>query len=137
MKELYLKKMQAKREGTPRPEDSAPKSEPLVLTHVTSQEQWDEKCGPTFKGICAVGFVGAPDLATGEYDANTVSIFDNMMNSLSHHMRASYRFVWMDVVCQSKLAANFDLTPDISPGLVMYSPLKKRYAKYVGNFKEV
>lgn len=136
MKDMYMKKMQAKQEGSSPAEDSAPSAGPVVLTHITSQQQWEEQCGSTFKGLCVVGFVGAPDLATGEYDSDSVSIFENMMNSLSHHMRASFHFVWLDIVCQAELATSFDLTPDTSPALVMYSPLKKRYATYVGNFKQ-
>jgi hypothetical protein len=65
-----------------------------------------------------------------------VAIFETLMNSLSHHMRASFHFVWLDIVCQPKVAESFDLTPDTAPGLVMYSPLKQRYATYVGNFKQ-
>lgn len=137
MKDQYIKKMQAKQEGAPPRADNVPDMGPSVLTHVTSQEQWEQQCGPDFKGICAVGFVGAPELSSGEYDASSVLIFETLMNSLSHHMKASFHFVWMDVACQAELAASFDLTPDTSPGLVMYSPLKKRYATYVGNFKQV
>lgn len=136
LKEAYLKKMQAKQQGAAPPPESAPAAGPAVLTHVTSQQQWAEQCGTGFKGICAVGFVGAPDLSTGEYDAASVAMFESLMNSLSHHMRASFRFVWLDIACQADLALNFDLNPDFSPGLVMYSPLKKRYATYMGNFKQ-
>lgn len=138
MKELYTKKMRAKQEGSS-PVDSTADSGtvPAVLTHITSQQQWEAQCGPSFKGICVVGFVGTPDVTTGQYDPESVAIFDNLMMSLSHHMRASFRFVWMDIACQSTLAESFDLTPDTAPGLVMFSPLKKRYAAYVGNFKQV
>jgi hypothetical protein len=137
VKERYIKKMQAKQanQGKETGGTASASSEPLVLTHVTSQEGWEERCGESFKGICVVGFVGAPELSTGEYDGNSIAIFENFMNSLSHHMRASFHFVWIDIACQSKLAENFDLTPDVTPALVMYSPLKKRYANYVGNFK--
>lgn len=107
---------------------------PAVLTEISSADDWEKLCGDTFKGICAIGFMGAPKGVDPE-DANNLALFQTAIDSMD--LNAAYNFVWVDASCQTALAEVFEVSGGATPALAVYSPLKGRYAKYVGSFDKV
>jgi hypothetical protein len=107
---------------------------PAILTEITSSDDWEKYCGDDFKGICAVGFMGAPKGVDSE-DARNLDLFQAAIDSMD--LNAVYNFVWVDASCQTKLAELFEVSGGATPALAVYSPLKGRYAKYVGSFDKV
>jgi hypothetical protein len=108
--------------------------EPAVVKHVKTTEQWEALCGSQFKGLCAIAFMGAPEGADPD-DAASVAKFQAAVDQLSSS--SLYNFVWVDASCQVSLAEQLEVTGGATPALVVYSPLKNRFAKYVGKFAQV
>ncbi|CAE7356299.1 unnamed protein product [Symbiodinium microadriaticum] len=104
---------------------------PAILSEVSSADDWQKYCGDGFKGICAVGFMGAP-AGVDPADAEAISVFQAAIDSMD--LTSAYNFVWVDASCQTKLAEAFEVTGGATPALVVYSPLKNRFAKYVGSY---
>jgi hypothetical protein len=111
-----------------------PPSEVPVVKHTKTPEEWEALCGSQFKGLCAVAFMGAPEGADPA-DAASIAIFQGAVDQLSSS--AAFNFLWVDASCQVNLAEGLDITGGATPALVVYSPLKNRYAKYIGRFAQV
>jgi hypothetical protein len=108
--------------------------EPAVVKHVKTTEQWEALCGSQFKGLCAIAFMGAPEGADPA-DVASVAKFQAAVDQLSSS--SAYNFLWIDASCQVSLAEQLEVTGGATPALVVYSPLKNRFAKYVGKFAQV
>lgn len=107
---------------------------PVELVSVTSADEWEKMCGETFKGICAIAFMGAPE-GVDPADAANLEQMQKAMDAMD--LTSAYNFVWVDASCQTKLAELFDVSGGSTPALAVYSPLKNRFAKYIGSFSKV
>ena len=100
------------------------------LLRVTTEAEWNEHCGATFRGICAIGLVGESSRAIAEASLNSV------MRTMGRSGGA-FKFLIVDAECQyGALATRFDATYESLPALVAYSPSKARYALFTASFKE-
>ena len=98
---------------------------------VANEAEWDEHCGTSFRGICAVGLL--PSAA--EPAASAVSALNAVMADLGRS-GAAFRFITVDGECQYGFANRFDLQLEHFPALAAYSPSKGRFAVFRGAFKE-
>jgi hypothetical protein len=111
-----------------------PPSEAAVVKHTKTSEEWEALCGSQFKGLCAVAFMGAPE-GVDPADAASIATFQGAVDQLSS--AAAFNFLWVDASCQVSLAEGLEVTGGATPALVVYSPLKNRFAKYIGKFAQV
>ena len=110
------------------------KGGPAELTEVSSEEDWQKFCGDGFKGLCAIAFMGSP-AGADPADSEALSVFKGAIEAME--LTAIYHFIWIDASCQTKLAETFEVTGGATPALAVYSPLKNRFAKYVGSYAKV
>jgi len=99
------------------------------LLRVTSEAEWQEHCGSSFRGICAIG------MSNGADDSATIGILRDIMTSLGK-AGAAFKFLLVDGKCFQEFALRFDVSYDNLPAAVAYSPSKSRYANFKGNFLE-
>lgn len=124
-------------EGESTSSSTSPQSDvrkgPAVVKHVKTTQEWESLCGSQFKGICAVAFMGSPE-GMDTADTASVALFQQAVEKVSSS--SVYNFLWIDASCQVKLAELFEVTGGSTPALAVYSPLKNRYAKFVGRFDQ-
>ena len=101
------------------------------LFDVTKEAEWNEHCGTSFRGICAVGLLSSE----AESAASASSALNAVMADLGRS-GAAFRFITVDGECQYGFANRFDVQLENFPALAAYSPSKGRFAIFRGAFKE-
>lgn len=103
------------------------RNKPVELIKIQSTVEWETMCGESFRGICAVAFVDSP------HDS-ALDVFQAAMKDMS--LSSAFNFVWVDASCQVTLAEAFEVSGGGTPALAVYSPLKNRFARFIGSFTE-
>ena len=112
-------------------EDLSMESQQKELVTIATEAEWNEHCGPGFRGICAIGLVKA---ASPEGGARAdLEALNTVMSSMGRS-GAAFKFVVLDAECQNSFANRFDAQYEHLPALVAYSPSKSRYAIFKSSF---
>lgn len=127
---LAAAKFAANRDGASDDGGVGVESKQAELLLVTTESEWNEHCGATFRGICAIGLVGESSRASTE------ASLDAVMRTMGRSGGA-FKFIMVDAECQyGTFATRFDASYESLPALVAYSPSKARYALFTASFKE-
>lgn len=78
--------------------------------------------------------MGSPE-GVDPTDAAAIQVYKSAIEKVSSS--SIYNFLWIDASCQVALAELFEVTGGATPAVVVYSPLKERYAKFIGKFSQV
>lgn len=97
------------------------------LLWAKDENEWNQHCGTSFRGICAVGLLKSNNEVS-------VDAMKGIMADLGSS-GAAFRFIAVDAECQYGFANRFDTQYENFPALVAYSASKSRYAVFKGTFK--
>lgn len=99
---------------------------------IKSQDDWELNCGPSTRGLCAVGL-----FRNSDFNASVDILVDSVMALSSAESVAAYRFVTVVGDCQVAFTESFGLSTSLLPTVIAYSPSKSRYASFKGAFVAV
>lgn len=117
---------------TPEVESLEPTQSEVIT--VSSEEDWTNHCGESFRGICAIGLL-SPSSDESE-TLKGMEVIQNAMISMEKGA-GTFRFLMVDATCQEGFGQSFGINSHELPTLVVYSPSKRRFQILKGSFSEV
>ena len=105
--------------------------EAAAPVQITSEQEWQEECGPNFKGICTLAFTkkGQEEAVA---DINTAVI----SRLTKANKAAAFKFLVVDGPCQLSFSDRFDVSYELMPTYAIYAPAKGRAASFKESVSE-